>query len=110
MGVSKNNGTPKSSILIGFFHYKPSILGYPYFWKHPYIATTNPIHNAQGRYCIDHLMAAPTIFGSSDSKAQGISGDLASASLSQAEIWDPPKRRDTVPLFFLAKRMVKHDK
>ena len=26
---------PKSSILIGVFHYKPSILGYPYFWKHP---------------------------------------------------------------------------
>ena len=26
---------PKSSILMGFFHYKPSILGYPYFWKHP---------------------------------------------------------------------------
>ena len=25
---------PKSSILIGVFHYKPSILGYPYFWKH----------------------------------------------------------------------------
>ena len=21
----------------GVFHYKPSILGYPYFWKHPYI-------------------------------------------------------------------------
>ena len=20
------------------FHYKPSILGYPYFWKHPYIS------------------------------------------------------------------------
>ena len=39
LGVSKNNGTPKSSILIGVsmgFHYKPSILGYPYFWKHPY--------------------------------------------------------------------------
>ena len=39
MGVSKNRGTPKSSILIGF-----SIInhpfwgtGYPYFWKHPYI-------------------------------------------------------------------------
>ena len=28
----------KSSILIGFFHYKPSILGYPYFWKHPFAA------------------------------------------------------------------------
>ena len=39
MGVSQNNGSPKSSILIGFSiinHYKPSILGYPYFWKHPY--------------------------------------------------------------------------
>ena len=41
MGVSKNNVTPKSSILIDLidfnrvFHYKPSILGYPYFWKHP---------------------------------------------------------------------------
>ena len=34
--VSKNSGfSPKSSILIGSFHYKPSILGYPYFWKHP---------------------------------------------------------------------------
>ena len=28
--------SPKSSILIGVFHYKPSILGYPYFWKHPF--------------------------------------------------------------------------
>ena len=30
MGVSKNSGTPKSSISIGY--YKPSILGYPYLW------------------------------------------------------------------------------
>ena len=36
MGVSKNSGTPKSSISIGVFHYKPSILGYLYFWKHPH--------------------------------------------------------------------------
>ena len=31
--------TPKSSILIGFsniINYKPSILGYPYFGKHPF--------------------------------------------------------------------------
>ena len=36
MGVSKyRGGPPKSSIFIGVFHYKPSILGYPYFWKHP---------------------------------------------------------------------------
>ena len=38
MGVSKNNGTPKSSILIGVFHYKPSILGTPIFGNtHIYI-------------------------------------------------------------------------
>ena len=37
MDVSENSGTPKSSILIGFsINYKPSILGYPYFWKHPF--------------------------------------------------------------------------
>ena len=35
MDVSQNRGTPKSSILIRFSNYKPSILGYPYFWKHP---------------------------------------------------------------------------
>ena len=34
-GVSKNSGTPKSSIFNRVFHYKPSILGYHYFWKHP---------------------------------------------------------------------------
>ena len=27
---------PKSSHFNRVFHYKPSILGYPYFWKHPY--------------------------------------------------------------------------
>ena len=37
-GVSKNNGNPKSSILIGFFQYKPSILVvFPLFLvQHPY--------------------------------------------------------------------------
>ena len=28
---------PKSSNFNRVFHYKPSILGYPYFWKHPFI-------------------------------------------------------------------------
>ena len=35
MGVSENRGTQ----IIHFyrdFHYTPPILGYPYFWKHPY--------------------------------------------------------------------------
>ena len=35
MGVSKNSGTPKSSILIGFSIISPSILGYHYFRKPP---------------------------------------------------------------------------
>ena len=35
-GFPKIGVPPKSSILIGFFHCKPSILGYPYFWKHPF--------------------------------------------------------------------------
>ena len=46
MGVSKNNGTPKSSILIGC-----SIINHPfwwfspYFWKHPYIPPQTLSHN-----------------------------------------------------------------
>ena len=31
---------PKSSILTGFFHYKPSILGYPCFWNHPFVSVS----------------------------------------------------------------------
>ena len=41
MDVSENSGTPTSSILIGVFHYKPSILGYHYFWKHLYVIRAN---------------------------------------------------------------------
>ena len=38
MGVSKNRGNPPQIIHFSrVFHYKPSILGYPYFWKHPYV-------------------------------------------------------------------------
>ena len=37
MGVSKNNGTPKSSIFIGFSIINHPFWGVsPYFWKHPY--------------------------------------------------------------------------
>ena len=36
MDVSLNGGTPKSSVFNRFFLYKPSILGYRYFWKPPY--------------------------------------------------------------------------
>ena len=33
---------PKSSIFNRGFYYKPSILGYPYFWKHPNIFCVYP--------------------------------------------------------------------
>ena len=35
VGVSKNTSTPKIINFNRVFHYKPSILGYRYFWKHP---------------------------------------------------------------------------
>ena len=37
MNVSKNRGVlpPNHPLKNRGFHYKPSILGYPYFWKHP---------------------------------------------------------------------------
>ena len=37
MGVSKNSGTPKSSILIGFSIINHPFWGYPYFRKHLYV-------------------------------------------------------------------------
>ena len=50
MDVSKNRGTPKSSHFNRVFHYKPSILGYPYFWKHPY--TIDPMRNKKSGFFV----------------------------------------------------------
>ena len=36
MSVSKKGGYPQIIHFNKVFHYKPSILGYPYFWKHPH--------------------------------------------------------------------------
>ena len=36
LGVSKKRGNPQIIHLNRVFHYKPSILRYPYFWKHPF--------------------------------------------------------------------------
>ena len=41
---------PNHPFLIGFsmvFHYKPSILGYHYFWKHPYTVNNQGFFSAQ---------------------------------------------------------------
>ena len=44
MGVSKNRGTPKSSILIGVSVINHPFWGkHPYFWKHPYVASISCI-------------------------------------------------------------------
>ena len=38
MGVSENSGfSPQIIHSNRVFHYEPSILGYHYFWKHPYV-------------------------------------------------------------------------
>ena len=44
IGVSKNKGTPKIIHFNRGFHYKPSILGYPNFWKHPYTWDSLQLH------------------------------------------------------------------
>ena len=41
MDVSENSGTPQIIHFNRVFHYKPSILGYHYFWKHPYEVCTH---------------------------------------------------------------------
>ncbi len=58
MDVSKNNGkTPKSSILIGFWNYKPSILGYHYFW----ITSIYCLHHTrQSKKWFPHSISIPT--------------------------------------------------
>ena len=37
MDVSENSGTPQIIHFNRVFHCKPSIFGYHYFWKHPYL-------------------------------------------------------------------------
>ena len=53
MGVSKNRGTPKSSIFNRVFHYKPSILGYHYFWKHPHDTSMYKDGESNQKRCFD---------------------------------------------------------
>ena len=39
LDASENSGTPQIIHFNRVFHYKPSILGYPYFWKHSFGGT-----------------------------------------------------------------------
>ena len=38
------------------FHYKPSILGYPYFWKHPYPAISTYFAMSSKSYQPTHIL------------------------------------------------------
>ena len=46
--VSENRVYPQIIHFNRVFHYKPSILGYPYFWKHPYVAFVWGLYNPSG--------------------------------------------------------------
>ena len=49
LGVSKNRGTPKSSILIGFSLINHPFWGFsPYFWKHPFKLSRKKKHAKKG--------------------------------------------------------------
>ena len=48
IGVSKKYGYPQIIHFNKMFHYKPSILGYPYFWKHPHLSMVDFLFFADG--------------------------------------------------------------
>ena len=65
MGVSKNNGTPKSYILIGFSGFplfSPSILGVKstrIFWKHPNDESTHFFGGGAGNLGHQGILKVP---------------------------------------------------
>ena len=52
MDVSENRGYPQIIHFNRVFHYKPSILGYHYFWKHPYLIVVILRYDCKGVYRI----------------------------------------------------------
>ena len=74
MGLSKNNGTPQIIHSNRVFHYKhkPSILGYPYFWKHPNPQSIHTFHHStlmllmrsgtRGNVCQAQILVPPKPF------------------------------------------------
>ena len=60
MGVSKNRGTPKASILIGFSTINHPFWGFsPYFWKHPY--SFGPVQTLANPVDTEKLMKIPGV-------------------------------------------------
>ena len=57
MDVSENSGfSPQIIHFNRVFHYQPSILGYPYFWKHPYPVVGSCFFSIQFPKSISWLM------------------------------------------------------
>ena len=58
MDVSENSGfSPQIIHSNRVFHYQPSILRYPYFWKHPYNwVGFHPQYNHPGFFFIAHMV------------------------------------------------------
>ena len=69
LGVSKNRGTPKSSILIGFSIINHPFWGFsPYFWVDPHL---NPVGLLNPVQIWHHLRGSPRPSGGSDPFARG---------------------------------------
>ena len=59
MRVSENSGVSPQIIHFNrIFHYKPSILGYPYFWKQPYLQRFNNFTSSSIELT-EHMILAP---------------------------------------------------
>ena len=77
-GCFQNLGTPQIIHFKRVFHYKPSILGYPNFWKHPYIYIArererdifqrisriafNPVHQQRIKHTVTQYIYALYLF------------------------------------------------
>ena len=101
MDVSENSGTPKSSILTRVFLYKPSILGYPYFWKHPY-NVLYPFRNNVFVFLFHPYLRKIPILTNIFQRGWSHQLDMISCTLSlQCSLWEfqsssfnPPKKVD----------------
>ena len=82
VGVSKNRGTPKIIHFNRVFHYKPWILGYPYFWKHPCGLPKPTAFMASSQSCLPELQAALAF--PEDSKLQS---NACEAAVEPAQKW-----------------------
>ena len=75
MGISKNRGSPKSSILIGIFYYKPSIFRFsPYFLVDTHMVTTTTLQLPHQRV---HQLHPPPLAPQRSGRASARSGETS---------------------------------